>query len=269
MPKHDELTEEEFSKYKPPARAVNQLNQFMTSTGLTPDKVRVLDWGCGRGRFVLWLCQNGFDAHGVDIDPEPISNGQPLFEKKGFDKKRLTVFTPEGGTIHTDGSFDFIMTDNVLEHVRDLDKVMAEIRRLTSPQGGGYHIFPAQRQLIEGHLFMPLVHWIPEGALRKKLIRLCVKSGKHPDWVETRGLNPEAKTDVYYNYSTDHIFYRPYKKIRTKFEQIGFKVKFITISNPAISRNKLIGPLARFSLTKPLINWLVLTFKQVELSLSK
>ncbi|MDP3450918.1 MAG: class I SAM-dependent methyltransferase [Anaerolineaceae bacterium] len=265
MAKHDLLTEEEFSAYKAPVRAIQQLTQFAAAKGKSPEQVRVLDWGCGRGRFVLTVRELGFDAYGVDIDPEPINNGLPLFEKKGYDNKPLSVISAEGRTIYEDGYFDFVMTDNVLEHVSNLGKVMAEIKRLTSKDGGGYHIFPAQRQFIEGHLFMPFVHWLPEGRFRKAVIRSCVKNGTEPHWVEVEGSGIEEKTRVYYDYSTDHIFYRPYKMIRNQFNKFGFKVSYLSLQNPAVQKHRILGPLARFSVTKPAINWLVLTFKQIEL----
>lgn len=269
MAKHDLLTEEEFAAYKAPVKAVQQLNQFAASKGKSAGQVRVLDWGCGRGRFVLWLRELGFDAYGVDIDPEPINNGLPLFEKKGHHNSPLSVISADGRTIYEDGFFDFIMTDNVLEHVSDLGKVMAEIGRLTSADGGGYHIFPAQRQFIEGHLFMPLVHWLPEGGLRKAVIRTCVKMGKEPHWSEVEGLALEEKTQVYYDYSKNHIFYRPYKSIRNHFNNLGFKVVFLSLQNPAVQKHKILGPLARISVTKPVINGLVLSFKQVELLIER
>lgn len=269
MAKHDLLSEEEFAAYKAPARAIQQLNQFTAAKGKTAGQVRVLDWGCGRGRFVLKLRELGFDAYGVDIDPEPVNNGLPLFDKKGIHNKPLSVISAEGRTIYKDGFFDFVMTDNVLEHVSDLEKVMLEIDRLTSKDGGGYHIFPAQRQFIEGHLFMPFVHWLPAGNLRKAIIRRFVKNGTEPHWVEVEGCGLEEKTRVYYNYSTDHIFYRPFKKIKAKFNALGFKVTFLSLQNPAVQKHKILGPLARISVIKPVINWLVLTFKQVELVITR
>jgi SAM-dependent methyltransferase len=269
MAKHDLLTEEEFASYKAPARAVQQLNQFISAQSKAASQVKVLDWGCGRGRFVLWLREQGFDAYGVDIDPEPVNNGLPLFEKNGHHNKPLSVISADGRTIYPDGFFDFVMTDNVLEHVSDLGKVMAEIGRLTSRNGGGYHIFPAQRQFIEGHLFMPFVHWLPEGGLRKAVIRWYVKMGKEPHWQEVKGQPLGQKAQVYYNYSADHIFYRPYTHIKNQFEQLGFKVTFVSIKNPVVQNHRILGPLARLSLTKFMVNWLVLTFKQVELVISR
>ncbi len=265
MAKHDLLTEDEFAAYKVHPGTVQQLNKFAASKGRSAGQVRVLDWGCGRGRFVLWLREQGFDAYGVDIDPEPVNNGLPLFEKKGYPNKPLSVISAEGRTEYDDGFFDFIVTNNVLEHVSDLGKVLDEIGRLTSKGGGGYHIFPAQRQPVEGHLFMPFVHWLPAGGLRKAVIRSCVRMGKEPHWTEVEGLDLEEKTQVYFAYSINHIFYRPFKTIREKFKQLGFKVTFLSLQNPAVQKHRLLGPLARTSVLGPAINWLILTFKQVEL----
>jgi len=269
MAKHDLLTEEEFTAYKVHNNTVQQLNIFTASKGKSAGQVRVLDWGCGRGRFVLWLREHGFDAYGVDIDPEPINNGLPLFEAKGYHNRPLSVISVEGRTEYEDGFFDFIVTNNVLEHVSDLGRVMTEIDRLTVKDGGGYHIFPAQRQPVEGHLFMPFVHWLPAGGLRKAVIRSCVRTGREPHWAEVEGLSFDDKTQVYFAYSINHIFYRPFKVIRDQFTQLGFKVTFISLQNPAVQKHRLLGPLARISMMKPVINWLILTFKQVELRIER
>ncbi len=265
MAKHDLLTEEEFAAYKVHSGTIQQLKKFAASKGKTPGQVRVLDWGCGRGRFVLWLREQGYDAFGVDIDPEPVNNGLPLFEKKGYRNKPLSVISVDGRTEYEDGFFDFIVTNNVLEHVSDLGKVLTEISRLTSNEGGGYHIFPAQRQPVEGHLFMPFVHWLPAGGLRKAVIRSCVRMGREPHWAEVEGCGLEEKTQVYFAYSVNHIFYRPYKKIVDQFNQLGFRVTSLSLQNPTVQKHRLLGPIARFPVTRPVIKWLILTFKQVEL----
>jgi SAM-dependent methyltransferase len=269
MTKHETLTEEEFKAYKPPKRAVAQLNDFMVSRNCTESEIKILDWGCGRGRFVLWLREQGFKAYGVDVDMEPIQNGLVLFKAKGYTDDTLSLIDAAGRTCYMDGFFDFVMSDNVFEHVSDLKIVINEMERITSETGGGYHIFPAQRQFIEGHLFMPFVHWIPKGSFRKAIIRLFVRFSREPKWKELDGCMLDEKVDAYYKYSTDHIFYRPFSSIKRLFEQNGFNVSFLTIQNPAVTRNKLLGPLSRNPLLKPIINWMLLTFKQVEVLLKK
>lgn len=268
MSKHEELTEDEFRNYVPPQKAIKQIEKFATIRGIPQSDLKILDWGCGRGRFVLWLREHGMQAYGVDIDPEPIQNGLSLFHIKGYPEKSLSVLSPEGQAAFPDGFFDFIMTDNVIEHVSQIEKVTAEISRLTAKGGGGYHIFPAQRQFIEGHLFMPFVHWVPEGKFRKALIGFFVHLGKEPHWKELRNVSLNEKVGAYYKYSTDHIFYRPFQSHKKRFENEGFTVQFRTIDNPAVARNKILGPLSKFRVTRSIINWSLLTFKQVEIFLS-
>lgn len=265
MAKHDVLTEEEFANYQPPKKAVRQLEKYSAARGLPPGQIKVLDWGCGRGRFVLWLREQGYEAYGVDIDLEPVQNGLPLFAAKGHNGNYLRVLETDGKTNFENGFFDFVMTDNVLEHVSDLEKVVAEISRVTSSKGAGYHIFPAQRQLLEGHLFMPFVHWLPKNSLRKTLIRHYIKNGREPHWKEVEDATPEKKTDVYYQYSINHLFYRSFSQIQKSFKEAGFRVKTLSLQNPAVQGHKILGPLTRIRVVRPFIQWLVTTFKQVEL----
>jgi 2-polyprenyl-3-methyl-5-hydroxy-6-metoxy-1,4-benzoquinol methylase len=51
------------------------LDECARHFGISCLDLRVLDWGCGRGTTVAKLVEMGFDAYGVDIDPEPIKNG--------------------------------------------------------------------------------------------------------------------------------------------------------------------------------------------------
>ncbi len=269
MAKHDRLTKAEFSTYKPQTRSVDALMEFMASRGARPGETKVLDWGCGRGRFVLWLREQGFDAYGVDVDPEPIQNGLPLFAEKGYLGEPLSVIDVDGRTRYTDGFFDFVFTDNVIEHVKDLDLVVKEITRLTAVNGGGYHIFPAQRQFREGHLFMPLVHWIPAGPVRKTLVRLFVTLGVEPRWEEVVKLSKKEKTEAYYRYSINNIHYRPYRAILSLFRSSGFKTTLLTIQHPSVVKHPLFGPFVRMRWSRPALQWLLVTFKQVEFRANK
>lgn len=60
------------------------LMNYCKANGKSNAEVTVLDWGCGRGRFVGFLLSEGFNAYGVDIDPLVVSQAQGLFAEKGF-----------------------------------------------------------------------------------------------------------------------------------------------------------------------------------------
>jgi len=73
--KHDVLTQEEFDTFYTNPWIWKKLKEFAHGKG----SIKVLDYGCGRGRSVLNLLKNGFDAYGVDVDVNVMKNGYALF----------------------------------------------------------------------------------------------------------------------------------------------------------------------------------------------
>jgi SAM-dependent methyltransferase len=65
-----------------------------------------------------------------------------------------------------DAMFDFVGSNQVLEHVRDYDSAFHEIHRVLKSGGVSLHFFPAQLVLIEPHSLVPLAtiiqhrHWL-------------------------------------------------------------------------------------------------------------
>jgi SAM-dependent methyltransferase len=269
MSKHDVLTDEEFASFTPNQNITRNLEEFARKSGRPREELKVLDWGCGRGRHVLWLREQGYQAYGVELDPTPIQHGLALITSKGHPDDCLALLDGNGRSPFPDGFFDYVFSGNVLEHVANIDSVCAEMSRLTRKGGGGYHVFPAQRQPIEGHLFMPFVHWIPAGRLRKMIIRTCVRLGREPRWVEVRQASIDVKTDFYYKYTLNNIFYRPYSAVRRAFEDRGLAVTFTTLEHPRIKRHPVLSRLLKNKPLKRLLNHVLLTFKLVELQVDK
>ena len=269
MSKHEILTDDEFLKHAPNKRIIDFINEYRKRQNLKESEINILDWGCGRGRDVLWLREHGYNAFGVDIDSEPIKNGLYLFRKKGYDDSSLLMIDSESKTSFPDRFFDITFSSQVFEHIRDLNKVASEIGRITKMGGIGYHIYPAHKYITEGHLYMPFIHWLPKNRLRKYLILFYVIIGKEPRWIISSNGSISEKTKVYFNYSITKTYYRKYHEVREIFQNNGFRVNFQTINNPALRKNRLVYNLANYHLSKPIINYLLLTFRSVELFLTK
>lgn len=269
MSKRDLLTQEEYDRYFPNERILNYLRMFQLAQGLRSDEIKVLDWGCGRGRFVLWLRQRGYQAYGVDIDPLPIENGLPLIREQGFSADILRLLDENGRTDFADGHFDFTLSGQVFEHVANIDQVAAEIQRLTRQGGMGFHEYPSYRYLVEPHLYMPFVHWLPKNALRRLLIRFFVWVGIEPHWPEVEEKSLGKKVETYYHYSLEKTHYRKPGLMKKTFEQHGFSVIFKTIDHPRITEHRLLGRLAKGEVTRRLLDHLLLTFRHQELSITK
>jgi SAM-dependent methyltransferase len=104
---------------------------------------RVLDYGCGAGNMVAEYCAAGYDAFGCDI-------------RLDSESERLRPLASSAGSIpFSDASFDFVYSDQVMEHVQDHNRAFAEIKRVMKPGAVSLHIFPAKLKPIENHVFVP------------------------------------------------------------------------------------------------------------------
>lgn len=123
---------------------------------------RVLDYGCGAGQIVKELRKRHIHAYGCDlfyeggdyksaIDPGLLSAGV-IREMRGNE-------IPFGTE-----TFDFVVNNQVMEHVEDLDAVLMEISRVLKPGGVVLSIFPDRSVWREGHCGIPFLHWFPKNS---------------------------------------------------------------------------------------------------------
>ena len=234
---NERLTQHEFGRFSLHRPLAARIEACRRRLGLEPRELRVLDWGCGRGRAVLWLRNRGYDAVGVDITARRFALGAELFRANGHEPDGCLVeLSSDGSAPFGDSSMHFVFSQQTLEHVQDLDAVAREIRRLTMPTGAGFHVFPAYRSFVEPHLYMPLVHWLPKNRLRQAAIAACVAFGVEPSWP---GLTSRArKIAVYYGFSIGETFYRPTSRIAASFAAQGFTCEVVDVDSP-LRRNKL------------------------------
>jgi SAM-dependent methyltransferase len=108
----------------------------------------VLDYGCGAGLIVKLLRKRGLDAVGCDIFFE----GGDRLSEIATEELGVTIFRMEGDKIpFRDSSFDFVINNQVLEHVVDLNAVVAEMARVLKPGGTVLSLFPDSGVWREGH----------------------------------------------------------------------------------------------------------------------
>lgn len=269
MTKHDVLTEEEFAHHRFYRPVFIALEKYWQVRGLRPHEINVLDWGCGRGRDTLWLLERGYNVYGVDIDREPIENGLVLFRQMGYAEDRLRLAGLDARTDFPDGYFHFSYSNQSFEHASNLEQIALELARVTAPDGAGLHVYPPDRGIREGHLFMPFVHWLPKNRLRFHLIHLCVALGIEPRWRELTGRTVRQKADRYYEYILNNTFYRKLGDVFGTFQKAGFEVRSETIHHPEVQAHPLVGPLARAGLTRPVIDFLLNQMVRVELHIHK
>ncbi|MDT3705260.1 MAG: class I SAM-dependent methyltransferase [Thiobacillus sp.] len=94
--------------------------------------IRALEIGGGNGFQASLLVALGADIESIDVAKQPA--GQLTF---------FAVEVYDGRTIpYSDATFDVVFSSNVLEHIRDIKGMMAEIRRVLKVDGVAVHILP-------------------------------------------------------------------------------------------------------------------------------
>lgn len=251
--KHDVLTETDMASFRISTVFLNHIKMFCARTHMKSSDIRILDWGCGRGRLVAALIAEGFDVYGVDIDPEVVDNAKYLFSERGHDSsQRLRLLSKQGRSDFPAGSFHIVFSAQVMEHVSNLDQMTAEMARIMNVNGFGLHIYPGHRTLIEPHLFMPLVHWLPKNSTRHNWIRLMVALGIEPRWPRLMDCSISQKALEYYRYSVDKTYYRSPSTIRRILSRHGFSTNFWSAKKPS---RRLPVPVSTSEFVDGLWNW--------------
>ena len=99
---------------------------------LFPAGARVLEIGAGTGKQALELQRRSFEVSAIELADSNYA-AHRVFPIKDYDGRSIPL---------PDASVDVVFSSNVLEHVPDLSRMHAEIRRVLAPQGHCIHVLP-------------------------------------------------------------------------------------------------------------------------------
>jgi SAM-dependent methyltransferase len=91
---------------------------------------RVLDLGCGAGRFVAALRDAGADPVGVELSAAALERA-----RRNVPGADLRLVAPDGSLPLGHGEVDVVWCSEVLEHVPDTIAFLTEVRRVLRPDG--------------------------------------------------------------------------------------------------------------------------------------
>jgi len=158
------------------------LSKFCKNTG------KMLDYGCGAGRFLNASKKLGWDIHGYDVD----CNGIKRVENKTGAK----VWCGDPNEMVKDSieKFDMVSLHQVLEHVKDPNKVIEDLYTMLKPNG----------------------------FLMISVPNICSLSSRLKNFLERYGIR---KGRIGAHYSTDHhLFYYCPDTLKSFLEAKGFHV---------------------------------------------
>ncbi len=137
--------------------------------------IRILDAGCGNGKMLYYLhkflplfnTDKQFLIYGYDLTDHGVQ--QTDYVKKTFAflyennpeiewNDRIKIIKSSDNWPFSNQTFDFVVSNQVLEHVWDHNHFFMEQARVTNVKGFSIHIFPVKEVIIDGHIFLPSVH---------------------------------------------------------------------------------------------------------------
>ena len=140
------------------------LKVFHQSTGeRSPEDIRILDHGCGGGLKALYIAALGYpNVYGVNVNANIEHLNNILREIFGITEPRFV--TTDGRELpFPDGTFDFILSCQVLEHLNDdvVELYYSEEGRVLREGGVAYHEVPHLFVPYDSHSRLWFAHWSP------------------------------------------------------------------------------------------------------------
>jgi SAM-dependent methyltransferase len=124
---------------------------------------RVLDLGCGSGRHVVYLAQNGFKVWGLDNSPRGLALTQQWLSEKGL-VADLRLGDMTARLPYADDFFDAVISVQVIHHARaaTIRHIVQEVERVLKQDGFVFISVPRLRnqglefEQVEPNTFVPL-----------------------------------------------------------------------------------------------------------------
>lgn len=110
--------------------AYEHLHRYAIACALAPG-LRVLDIACGEGYGANLLAEHAVDVIAIDIDAGTIAHAAAEYRRPNLrfiEGDCLSIPLP-------DGSVDLVASFETIEHLREHDRFLAEIRRVLTPEG--------------------------------------------------------------------------------------------------------------------------------------
>ena len=208
---------------------VGYSESIIKKLGINPQGKTALEVGSGGGILTEEICKMGFTTTGIDPANESVVTASNHAKVSGLNIK---YEQGSGENLpYADGSFDCVFCCDVLEHVQDLPKVIAEISRVIKP-GGVFFYDTLNRTFIcklvaikiwqewKRWAFMPANLHVWEMFIKPQEIKnLLQKNGF--DWKEHTGSEPNVSIPKMLGYLRKRV------KGEWTFEDLGKNFRLV------------------------------------------
>lgn len=173
--------------------------------------LKVLDMGCGTGNLINYFKDYGHDLYGYDFPDRAhhLKNNLGDYFGEAYDD-HIRIMRDERVIPFDDNQFDVIYANQVFEHVRFLDAMIAECARVLKPNGVIIMLFPFATYPFENHSKIPFAHWISPGKTRIRyiycfhLLHLGYRMPNMTRWESATWWNTYLKEQTYYRFMNEY-----------------------------------------------------------------
>lgn len=217
---------------------------------------RILDAGCGYGGLMAdavdVFSERGIDLEIFGFEVQEHGAGRERYIEEtlqalrrrhpGIDwENRIRVVSSSEAWPFDDGQFDFAISNQVIEHVSDLENFFQQQRRVLRNQGIAIHHFPSAESIVDPHSGVPFAHWATTDAGRAAFLAYSSRLGlgKYSRYRRDRGRSIDEFVDEFVHYLRRYTSFRKIDQVRAVALENG--VKLSASYNYALARRWLSG----------------------------
>jgi SAM-dependent methyltransferase len=193
-----------------------------------PAEPTILDVGCGDGRLISKVRdQFSCRAAGFDSSEYGLQHEATVGRLAGSSVD-IRVTLPDGSWPFENDSMDVVISNQVLEHVVDLEQFCAEARRVSRPGALGVHVFPTRHVLMEWHMTVPIAHRFRDHDSRAKVIELLSRAGlgNYRKQAVPLGVDVGQFAAEHADYLRTYTTYRTWRELADTLHRYGFRVTY-------------------------------------------
>lgn len=217
----------------------------------------ILDVGCGDGTLISRVAEQ-FSCHAAGFDSDQYGlQHEATVGKQAGTSVDIRATLPDGSWPFDNDSMDVVLSNQVLEHVVDIEQFCAEARRVSRPRALGVHVFPTRHVLMEWHMTVPIAHRFRDHDSRAKVIELFSRAGlgNYGYQAVPLGVGVEQFSAEHADYLRTYTTYRTWRELADTFHRYGFRVTYrytsMLLRTAMGGKNKPLPPLLE-SLVFPL-----------------
>lgn len=178
---------------------------------------KALDFGCGKGGLVEACQKLDLDVYGTDIFYKDGGTREDV-KKRGLYGTKVKEIN-DGIIDFPDDMFSLVVSNQVFEHVQNLDQAVSEIARVMKPGAVLHTLFPVRETWWEGHFGLPFIQHFPKDSqLRIRYAKLYYRFGGY----HRKNRSPQEWAEYICNWIDEYTCYRSLRDILDILQKHGF-----------------------------------------------